>query len=406
MPALQIQRIGARIGGPRLRRGAAEQLDLEFAGHRCGDLVLHREDVAQVAIEGLRPDVRAVAARISCAVMRIREPDRRTLPSRRCATLSSRAISAAPSRPSLEGERRGARDDAQALHARQQVEQVLRQAVREVLVRLVLAQVGERQDGYRALGRRRPPAMPFRRWRFRGVRRKRVGGRQPAGRFGRRGFTPDPFRRDLVQPGKEQRKREADQEQHEDEFQPPGRHLEHLEQQLGDLQQHPRGDGVQDRRLDHLAAPEFGEETHQEPAHALDGCRMTPEGGMSSTSPGLPSSRLRPTIPVVLRTIASCRAHQDCCRASRWAWPCSWPRPVRCCIHPVMRVSRRITPVCTRSSATPACRSRRSSRWPAVRARCPCCPPAVVAFLVVSAIVSLVERAVPRAFQSRAPPRQ
>jgi hypothetical protein len=33
-------------------------------------------------------------------------------------------------------------------------------------------------------------------------------------------------------------------------------------------------------------------------------------------------------------------------------------------------------------------------------------PPAVVAFLVVSAIVSLVERAVPRAFQSRAPPRQ
>ena len=33
-------------------------------------------------------------------------------------------------------------------------------------------------------------------------------------------------------------------------------------------------------------------------------------------------------------------------------------------------------------------------------------PSAVVAFLVVSAIVSLVERAVPRAFQSRAPPRQ
>ena len=33
-------------------------------------------------------------------------------------------------------------------------------------------------------------------------------------------------------------------------------------------------------------------------------------------------------------------------------------------------------------------------------------PPAVVAFLVVSAIVSLIERAVPRAFRSRAPPRQ
>jgi hypothetical protein len=33
-------------------------------------------------------------------------------------------------------------------------------------------------------------------------------------------------------------------------------------------------------------------------------------------------------------------------------------------------------------------------------------PPAVVAFLVVSAIVSLIQRAVPRAFQSRAPPRQ
>ena len=33
-------------------------------------------------------------------------------------------------------------------------------------------------------------------------------------------------------------------------------------------------------------------------------------------------------------------------------------------------------------------------------------PPAIVAFLVVSAIVSLIERAVPRAFRSRAPPRQ
>ena len=135
-------------------------------------------------------------------------------------------------------------------------------------------------------------------------------------------------------------------------------------------------------------------------------CRMTPEGSMSSMSPGLPSSRLRPTIAVVLRTIASCRAHQDCCRASRWAWPCSWPRPVRCCIQPVMRVSRRITPVCTRSFATPACRSRRSSRWPAVRARCPCSRPPSLHFWSSVAIVSLVERAVPRAFQSRAPPRQ
>ena len=257
-------------------------------------------------------------------------------------------------------------------HAGQQVEQFIGQPVRKVLVRLVLAQIGEWQNGDRSLVGRGFLRRHRRRRRVRSMRRERTGGRQPARCLGHRGFAPDPFRGDLVHPGQEQRKREADQEQHEDEFQPPGRHLEHLEQQLGDLQQHPRGDGVQDRRLDHLAAPEFGEETHQEPAHALDGCRMTPEGSMSSTSPGLPSSRLRPTIPVVLRTIASCRAHQDCCRASRWAWPCSWPRPVRCCIQPVMRVSRRITPVCTRSFATPACRSRRSSRWPAVRARCPC----------------------------------
>ena len=58
--ALQIQRVRARIGGLCLRRRAAEQLELEPAGHGGRDLVLHREDVAQVAIEALRPHMRAV----------------------------------------------------------------------------------------------------------------------------------------------------------------------------------------------------------------------------------------------------------------------------------------------------------------------------------------------------------
>jgi len=57
------------------------------------DIVLHREYVAHVAIIGLRPQMKALSARTSCAVMRMWSPDFRTLPSSTCVTPSVCAIS-------------------------------------------------------------------------------------------------------------------------------------------------------------------------------------------------------------------------------------------------------------------------------------------------------------------------
>ncbi len=57
----------------------------------CGDLVLQREDVVQVAVVALGPDVIVARPSISCAVIRTRPPALRTLPSSTWLTLSSRA---------------------------------------------------------------------------------------------------------------------------------------------------------------------------------------------------------------------------------------------------------------------------------------------------------------------------
>ncbi len=123
------------------------------------------------------------------------------------------------------------------------------QAVREVLVRLVRAQVGERQDGDRALigGGLRGAVTPVPNPR-RAVQTRR--GWQPAAgsRRASRGFPPAYL---FIQE-RSSASGKPIRSSTKTSFSPQA-HLEHLEQQLCDLQQHPRGDRVQNRRLDHLA---------------------------------------------------------------------------------------------------------------------------------------------------------
>src|SRR5205085_2511926 len=59
LDGLEIKRVGLRIGRARLGR-RAEQCDLELLHYVGRDLVLDREDVVELAIVGLRPQVRVV----------------------------------------------------------------------------------------------------------------------------------------------------------------------------------------------------------------------------------------------------------------------------------------------------------------------------------------------------------
>ena len=60
LDGLQVQRVRLGIGRARLRR-RAEQRDLELLDHVRRDLVLDREDVVELAVVGLRPQVRVGA---------------------------------------------------------------------------------------------------------------------------------------------------------------------------------------------------------------------------------------------------------------------------------------------------------------------------------------------------------
>ena len=61
---------------------AFAELDLEGGNDLSRQLVLNRENVGELAIESLGPDVAAIAASISWPVTRTRLPALRTLPSR------------------------------------------------------------------------------------------------------------------------------------------------------------------------------------------------------------------------------------------------------------------------------------------------------------------------------------
>ena len=189
----------------------------------------------------------------------------------------------------LERERRGARDHAQALHFREHVEQLLAETVREVVVRLVVAHVDEGQHGDRG----GTGACPWPRDR----RGRRSGGgagvwfpvhvaieyqhpdchdEQAAdhqvelarGRIGDRLVTVDlvlalqALRGQLVDPGEDQRERKAEHEQPQHEARRPVRQFQNIEQELGNLQDHPPGNQVQQRDPDYIAALQLGNQGH------------------------------------------------------------------------------------------------------------------------------------------------
>ncbi len=160
---LQGEVVGFRIHWPGARHGRrAEQGQLQRLDHLACNVVLHDEDVVERAVIRLRPEVVAV---------------RRLDQLRRDADLVAGLAHAALQDVrdvellrhfldvdllALELEGRGARGNSQIGDLRQQVEQLLRQAVREVFLVLARAHVRERQhrDGLgrcldRCLRRRR-----------------------------------------------------------------------------------------------------------------------------------------------------------------------------------------------------------------------------------------------------------
>ena len=89
---------------------------------------------------------------MSWAVIRSLSPDLRTLPSSTLATLSLRAISAMSTSLPL-NENDEARNDAQLWNLGQEIDQLFRDAIGEVLLVLVRAHVQEGQHGDRTVGR-------------------------------------------------------------------------------------------------------------------------------------------------------------------------------------------------------------------------------------------------------------
>ena len=149
-------------------------------------LVLHREDVGEVAVVAFRPKMRRrVDASMSCAVMRTRFPARRMLPS---STDLDAEI--APDRADVDvlalvGEARVARDHQQAADLRQIGDDVLADAVGEIFLLGVARHVGERQHGDRLHGLRRLDcrAAPPPSW----SRSRQRGAAAAAGAISRRG---------------------------------------------------------------------------------------------------------------------------------------------------------------------------------------------------------------------------
>ena len=129
----------------RLRVGLTEERRAQLRHHRLRDVVLHREDVVECTVVGLRPQVIAVsyldelhrdphpAARLAHAAFEHRGDVERL------ADLGHGG------RLALEREGRGTRRDPQPTDLSEHVQQLVGEAIREVLVFRVVAAVDERQ---------------------------------------------------------------------------------------------------------------------------------------------------------------------------------------------------------------------------------------------------------------------
>ena len=81
---------------------------------------------------------------MSCAVTRMRDPDRRMLPSRTVVTPQRVGDLADVLGLALEGECRSSGGHLQALNLRQEIDDLLGQPVAEVFIFLITTHVGER----------------------------------------------------------------------------------------------------------------------------------------------------------------------------------------------------------------------------------------------------------------------
>ena len=285
---MQKQCIRLRVHFLGLRR-LPEQRDLELLDHRRGDLVLHREDVVELPVPGVRPQVR-VRARldqlrgdahlVAGPAHRAFEDVRNIEPLGDLRDLHVLA---------LVRERRGARDHAQLRDLRQQVQQLLGDPVGEILLVLVRAHVDEREhrDRLVAVGFHQRLGAPF------GTRRlgRRLfalrgqdelvdgevaeGEREHAhdhaiellaGLWGDRLAAIDlalalqAFGRDLERPSENQHRQQANDQYYDDQADRGGTKTERGEHSLGDLDQQPRDREVRGADAQHIAPPELADE--------------------------------------------------------------------------------------------------------------------------------------------------
>ena len=159
-----------------------EQPDLQRSGDREGDLVLDFEDVLHLPVVPLGPEVIAVRDAHELGGDAEAGPGAADAPFQHRSHPELGADSAHVLVLPFEGESRGARGDAERLDLRQRVDDLLRDAVAEVLVLRVGAHVPERE--HRDRGARR-----VRRGRSRGggagAARRRAGRLPLLGPFGR-----------------------------------------------------------------------------------------------------------------------------------------------------------------------------------------------------------------------------
>jgi hypothetical protein len=143
--------------------------------------------------------------------------------------------------------------DTQVRHLREQVEQLLRHAVAEVLVGRVVAEVRERQDGDGVAGLAviRPVETGIEQiaqdahgdHQQQDVART-LKGRHALGTLGEGLGALDALGPDVEHPGEEHRHRESEDEQRDDESDRPVGELQRRKDDVGDLPDHPRADAI------------------------------------------------------------------------------------------------------------------------------------------------------------------
>ena len=268
------QAVGA-AGPPR--RQPVEGLD-QRVRDLAGDLVLDREHVVHLTVEILRPDVEAVihADQLRGQADAISVGAHASFQHR--AHVQQLADLAHVPLLVSERERRGPRGHLQALHLRQQVQDLLRDAVRQVGLVAPGGQVCEWQHRDRVLGcrGRRGPRVRRRRPGHGGHRRvERIGvvvveavaehdGQQQGGGEQHRGLAPaqlpgagrapDTLRGHVEQPRQHEHHRKTeDQRDHDQRRQPIGQ-AQRLDDAVQQLQQHEHADRVRAHGPQHLAA--------------------------------------------------------------------------------------------------------------------------------------------------------